>query len=297
VPPAAAHYAGFVTHTLFLSLNDRQYIAPLERWKLTEAALAVMALVVGDDGGDSALGLQVAAELLAGKEALVKLLEVVSRAYQLLESEVQVDGAAADAALTGEGSALERGEEGLRAVEGSLSCGLQLLWALCRREDEWVERIRREGTRAYTLSALLFNHPQEVLVIAHATAHLALYPPSFAARVLAEAARGGQGEGGEGEGEGEEDERGVICYHAALLFHALSRIADSRLAHLLLASRLAPDISRAVGAQLRLTQMGVDGGKAEEGKAHLARVELVKTLVGSVGRVGGGRRRRAGWEG
>ena len=290
-PPSGVDYVRFVTSTLFLSLNDRQYTQPLERWKLTECSLACATLVLtlddtaGGGTGSDPLALSIAKELLAGKEALVKLLEVISRAYQLLEAE----STPPDTPHTEGGSALERGEEGLRAIEGSLSCGVRLLWELTRREEEWVERIRRDGTRAYTLSSLLFNHPQEVLVIAHATAHLSLYPPSFATRTLAEReAERRRSEGGEEEGvDEEEDGRGVIAYHSALLFHSLTRTADTRLAHLLLASRLAPDISRAFAAQLRLTQLGSSLSGAERNSAHLARIELVKTLVESVEREGG----------
>ena len=305
--PTLSHYPHFVTQTLFLSLSDRQYLSPLERWKLTETSLSLSSLLLNPPytpPSDTAhLAEGVAQHLLAGKEVLVKVLEVISRTYQLLEMEgegVGEGGAVVEGVGGWEGSAgaLERGEEGLRAVEGSLSAALRIMWQVMVKEDEWVERLR--FGRVYRLSSLLFSHPQEILVIAHATAHLALYPPSFASRVLAkrdrEGRRGGaQGWGGgeeggrEGEGsEEEEDERGVIAYHAALLIHYLSTTSDPRLAHLLLASRLAPDISRVFASQLRLTQLpSSGGGDGERDVAHLARLELVKALVASVGRDGG----------
>ena len=304
--PTLSHYPHFVTHSLFLSLSDRQYLSPHERWKLTEASLALSSLLLNPPYPQppelTPLAAEVAQQLLAGKEVLVKLLEVISRTYQLLEMEGEAGGETAGiiteglGGWDGSGGALERGEEGLRAVEGSLAAALRVVWQVVEREDDWVDRLR--SARVYPLSSLLFSHPQEILVIAHATAHLSLYPPSFASRVLVkrdrESRRGGQTWGEEGanedDAEDEEDERGVIAYHAALILHSLSTTSDARLAHLLLASRLAADISRAFASQLRLTQLPSSAGEGEGEKevAHLARLELVKALVESVGRGGGG---------
>ena len=147
-----SHYVAFVTQTLFLSLSDRQYAQPMERWKLTEACCAVMLVCVdggaeADDApGAAGLGAGLVQQLMAGKEAMVKLLELLSRAYQLLEVEGATlggggEGRDGDGGWSADGSMLERGEEGMRAVEGSLATILRLLWEVLSREEDWLQRL------------------------------------------------------------------------------------------------------------------------------------------------------------
>ena len=188
--PSLSHYLTFLTHHLFLSLSDRQYERSIERWKLTEACLAIAALCIESatpaaltqPAEEADVGLSLVRDLLQGKELLVKLLETLSRAYQLLEAAASTAVAPLPSTTVEAGehvSVLERGEtEVVRYVEGSMVAVLRVLWDVMSGESEWMEMLKTEagvkaaGGRLYSLSSLLFGHGQEALVIAHATAYV-----------------------------------------------------------------------------------------------------------------------------
>ena len=314
--PSLTHYLTFLTHHLFLSLSDRQYERPIERWKLTEACLTVAALCIEsaaplqlrDGGHEVDVGLSLVRSLLQGKELLVKLLETLSRAYQLLEAAASatVQPLPSSAGEAGEHvSVLERGEKELvRYVEGSLVAVLRVMWSVMSGESEWMERLKLEtgvraaGGRLYSLSSLLFGHGQEVLVIAHATAYVE-GGGSVVGRVMSERERrrrrereeeleAWKGERDEREKrmadegaveDSEEDEGGYIPYYSTLLLRHLATASPSRLSNLLLASHLAPDISRSFASLLTSTQLPSHAAQlVESSRIHQARIEAVRLL-------------------
>ena len=320
--PSLSHYLSFLTQHLFLSLSDRQYERPIERWKLTEACLAIAALCIESatptpvrprDGHEADVGLSLVRDLLQGKELLVKLLETLSRAYQLLEAAASTTVAPlpSTTAETGEHvSVLERGEtEVVRYVEGSMVAVLRVLWDVMGCESEWMELLKTEsgvkaaGGRLYSLSSLLFGHGQEALVIAHASAYVE-GGGSVVGRVMAERERRRRrereeeleawkgaaeereekekrmaDEGVAEDRDAEDDEGGYIPYYCTLLLHHLATASPSRLSNLLLASHLAPDVSRSLASLLTSTQLPSHASQpAEASRTHQARIEAVRVL-------------------
>ena len=320
--PSLSHYLTFLTHHLFLSLSDRQYERPIERWKLTEACLAIATLCIESatptpirqrDGHEADVGFSLVRDLLQGKELLVKLLETLSRAYQLLEAAASTTVAPLPSTTVEAGehvSVLERGEtEVVRYVEGSMVAVLRVLWDVMSCESEWMEVLKTEagvkavGGRLYSISSLLFGHGQEALVIAHATAFVEgggsvvgrvmsgrerrkhrereeeLEAWKGAAEERAEKEKRMVEEGMVEERDREEDEGGYIPYYCTLLLHHLASASPSRLSNLLLASHLAPDISRSLASLLTSTQLPSHASQpAEASRTHQARIEAVRVL-------------------
>ena len=320
--PSLSHYLTFLTHHLFLSLSDRQYERPIERWKLTEACLAIASLCIESatptpirqrDAPEAVVGLSLVRDLLQGKELLVKLLETLSRAYQLLEAAASTTVAPLPSTTVEAGehvSVLERGEtDVVRYVEGSMVAVLRVLWDVMSCESEWTELLKTEagvkatGGRLYSLSSLLFGHSQEALVIAHATAYVE-GGGSVVGRVMSERERRKRREREEeleawkgaaeereekekrmaedvavDDRDTEEDEGGYIPYYCTLLLHHLATASPSRMSNLLLASHLAPDISRSLASLLTSTQLPSHASQAAEAsRTHQARIEAVRVL-------------------
>jgi len=324
--PSLSHYLSFLTHHLFLSLSDRQYERPIERWKLTETCLAIAALCIESSSPttpsitpsqhyEDTTGLSLVRDLLQGRELLVKLLETLSRCYQLLEAAASTTVTPL-ASMTAEGgehvSVLERGEtEAVRYVEGSMVAVLRVLWLVMSAESEWMEVLKADssavkgagGGRLYSLSSLLFGHGQEALVIAHATAYVE-GGGSVVGRVMSERERRRRREreeeleawkgaaeereekekrmaeeGTVDDRDSEEDEGGYIPYYCTLLLHHLATTSPSRLSNLLLASHLAPDISRSLASLLTSTQLPSHASQpTEASRTHQARIEAVRLL-------------------